>query len=138
MASRKELTLPLLDDSALQQRKVTEKAQLWEKYANIHLDFGSDPDAEIRISFTADPGSWSAVGTDALIDRYFPKFQPTMNFGWLRTTQTTPSTNGLLYTSSDMPLAASTNIRARARHSSGTSPKYTGCLADHQTTGRQR
>jgi hypothetical protein len=40
-------------------------------------------DAEIRISFQADPGSWSAVGTDALVESYFPKYQPTMNFGWL-------------------------------------------------------
>jgi hypothetical protein len=24
------------------------------------------------------------VGTDALVEKYFPKFQPTMNFGWLK------------------------------------------------------
>jgi hypothetical protein len=41
-------------------------------------------DTEIRISFSADPGSWSAVGTDALVTEYFPKYQPTMNYGWLR------------------------------------------------------
>jgi hypothetical protein len=36
------------------------------------------------VSFGADPGnSWSAVGTDALVERYFPRHQPTMNFGWL-------------------------------------------------------
>ncbi len=39
--------------------------------------------AEIRISFSADDGSWSALGTDALITRFFPPFQPTMNYGWL-------------------------------------------------------
>jgi hypothetical protein len=73
-----------LDGDDYQKAKVEEKAKLWEEYADVTLDFGDDPDAEIRISFQADPGSWSAVGTDALIDRYFPKYQPTMNFGWLR------------------------------------------------------
>ena len=37
-----------------------------------------------NIPMLADPGSWSAVGTDALIERYFPPYQPTMNFGWLK------------------------------------------------------
>ena len=35
------------------------------------------PDA--RVSFQADPGSWSAVGRDALNAAYFPLHQPTMN-----------------------------------------------------------
>ncbi len=73
-----------LDGSATQQRKVIEKAEIWEQHANINFRFVKRGDAEIRISFGADPGSWSAVGTDALVERYFPKYQPTMNFGWLR------------------------------------------------------
>jgi Matrixin len=73
-----------LDGDSTQRKKVEGKAKLWEQYANIKLSFVSSGTAEIRISFTADPGSWSAVGTDALIEQYFPKFQPTMNFGWLR------------------------------------------------------
>jgi hypothetical protein len=73
-----------LDGDAFQQKKVQEKARIWCNYANIKITFGSDPDAEVRISFSADPGSWSAVGTDCLVTTYFPKFQPTMNFGWLR------------------------------------------------------
>src|SRR5262249_37045652 len=80
----KRLRCRFLDGDEAQQAKVAAKAKLWEAYANVALDFGNDPDAEIRISFEADPGSWSAVGTDALIERYFPKYQPTMNFGWLR------------------------------------------------------
>jgi hypothetical protein len=73
-----------LDGSEKQRATVEDKAKIWEKYAGISFAFGEDPDAEIRISFSADAGSWSAVGTDCLIEDYFPKYQPTMNFGWLR------------------------------------------------------
>jgi hypothetical protein len=73
-----------LDGSRLQRKRVEEKAHLWEQYANLQLKFVNSGPAEIRIAFTADPGSWSAVGTDALIERYFPKHQPTMNYGWLK------------------------------------------------------
>ncbi|MEG9438045.1 hypothetical protein JAO29_18010 [Edaphobacter sp. HDX4] len=72
-----------LDGSPTQRSKVQQKAKLWEKYANVKVNFGNDPDAEIRISFKADPGSWSAVGKDCLVTGYFPKDQPTMNYGWL-------------------------------------------------------
>jgi hypothetical protein len=73
-----------LDGTPKMQRKVKEAARIWEKYERIKLRFGSDPNAQIRISFKADDGSWSAVGTDALNAAYFPKNKPTMNFGWLR------------------------------------------------------
>lgn len=73
-----------LDGDTTQRKKVEAKAHLWEKFANIKFKFVTSGDAEIRISFTADSGSWSAVGTDALVEKYFPKFQPTMNFGWLK------------------------------------------------------
>jgi len=73
-----------LDGSSVQRRKVEEKAHIWEQFANITLKFVRSNDEQIRISFRADPGSWSAVGTDALVRGYFPKYQPTMNFGWLR------------------------------------------------------
>lgn len=73
-----------LDGTTTQQRKVAEKAAIWEDYANISIQFVKNGDAEIRISFAADPGSWSAIGTDALNKQYFVPYQPTMNFGWLR------------------------------------------------------
>lgn len=73
-----------LDGDTTQRKKVEAKAHLWEQYANIKFSFVSSGDTEIRISFVADSGSWSAVGTDALIEKYFPKFQPTMNYGWLK------------------------------------------------------
>jgi serralysin len=77
------LRCKFLDGDSQQQEKVVKKAKIWESYANVSLDFGDDPESEVRISFQADPGSWSAVGTDCLVTDYFPKFQPTMNFGWL-------------------------------------------------------
>jgi hypothetical protein len=80
----KMLRCRFLDGQSAWQAKVIEKAKIWEQYANTKLNFVADGDAEIRISFFADAGSWSAVGTDALVESYFPKYQPTMNFGWLR------------------------------------------------------
>jgi Astacin (Peptidase family M12A) len=73
-----------LDGSPIQQSKVIHNAMIWEQYANIHIDFVNTKDEQVRISFKADPGSWSAVGKDALNTTYFPKSQPTMNFGWLQ------------------------------------------------------
>jgi len=80
----KVLQCRFLDGEADWQAKVTAKAKIWEQYANVKLNFVADGDADIRISFYADAGSWSAIGTDALVESYFPKHQPTMNFGWLR------------------------------------------------------
>ena len=79
----RQLKCRFLDGSATQRRKVEAKTHMWEQYANISFKFVTSPDAEIRISFGADSGSWSAVGTDCLIQEYFPTHQPTMNFGWL-------------------------------------------------------
>jgi matrixin len=73
-----------LDGNAAQRKRVEAKAHMWEQYANVKFKFVRTTDEEIRISFVADPGSWSAVGTDALVERYFPRYQPTMNYGWLR------------------------------------------------------
>jgi len=78
-----QLTCCFLDGDNTQQQKVMEKAKIWEQYADVHIDFGDDPSSEVRISFEADPGSWSAVGKDCLVTAYFPKNEPTMNFGWL-------------------------------------------------------
>lgn len=79
------LRVRFLDGLPDVQNKVREMALEWTQYANIGLVFGSDPDAEIRISFAADPGSWSFMGTDNLV---IPRNQPTMNFGWLKANST--------------------------------------------------
>jgi len=73
-----------LDGSARMQKKVRSVAKEWEKHANVKLKFVAKGAAEVRISFYADDGSWSAVGRDALNASYFPLHQPTMNFGWVR------------------------------------------------------
>ncbi len=78
------LKVRFLDGSATQQQKVEGAAKGWETYAGITFDFVTSDDEQIRVSFEADASSWSAVGTDALIERYFPRYQPTMNFGWLK------------------------------------------------------
>lgn len=73
-----------LDGSSKMRKKVEAIAHQWEQYANIKFKFVASGSVEIRISFYADPGSWSAVGRDALNRQYFPLHQPTMNYGWLR------------------------------------------------------
>ena len=79
-----ELRCRFLDGSKKQKSNVQKKAETWMKYASIKIRFGTWADAQVRISFVADAGSWSAVGNDCLIQQYFPLHQPTMNFGWLR------------------------------------------------------
>jgi hypothetical protein len=73
-----------LDGSTKMQKKVRKLSKEWEKHANVTLKFVSKDPAEVRISFYADDGSWSAVGRDSLNTGYFPLHQPTMNFGWVR------------------------------------------------------
>lgn len=72
-----------LEGSPTQQAKVIHHAKRWEQYANIHIDFVTTADEVVRIAFRPGEGSWSAVGTDALNAQYFPRNEPTMNFGWL-------------------------------------------------------
>ena len=81
----RELGVYFMDGSATQKAKVRQFATLWEAYANIRFNFNArQSSAEIRVSFEADDGSWSAVGTDSLHTAYFKKSEPTINFGWLR------------------------------------------------------
>ncbi len=70
-----------LDGTAEAHALVERYARQWCDHANIHFDFGDHAHAEIRISFSRG-GSWSAVGTDALMTAVFPAHAPTMNFGW--------------------------------------------------------
>ncbi|HXH86662.1 MAG TPA: matrixin family metalloprotease [Nitrospira sp.] len=79
-----KLRCRFLDGSTKMKKKVRAVAHQWEKYCDIKLKFVTTGPAEVRISFYADAGSWSAVGRDALNQQYFPLHQPTMNFGWLR------------------------------------------------------
>ncbi len=78
----KTLRVTFLDGQSAVQTRVEYYAHQWSQYANITFAFGSDPNAEIRISFKEE-GSWSAIGTDALVEEYFPRNKPTMNYGWI-------------------------------------------------------
>ena len=73
-----------LDGTAKMQKKVQAISHEWEKHESIKFKYVKSGTADIRISFYADAGSWSAVGRDALNQSYFPAHQPTMNYGWLR------------------------------------------------------
>ena len=76
------LKVCFLDGSKTQRTRTTDHAMGWLKHANIGFDFAAARSkADIRISFEADPGSWSYVGTDNL---HIGKGEPTMNFGWLQ------------------------------------------------------
>lgn len=82
--SGKTLGVHFLDGSPMQRQAVQKHARAWSKYANITLDSNADVRAPIRVSFSADDGAWSAVGTDCLASDYFRPGEPTMNFGWLK------------------------------------------------------
>ena len=69
-----------LDGPKSVQDRVVTHAKRWMDHANIKFEFVASGAAEIRISFIADPGSWSYLGNDAL---GIPAALPTMNFGWL-------------------------------------------------------
>jgi hypothetical protein len=78
-----QLKCRFLEGSPTQQAKVVREAKRWEEYANIHIEFVTTSDEQVRIAFQAGQGSWSAIGVDALESKYFPADAPTMNFGWL-------------------------------------------------------
>jgi len=78
------LRIRFLDGDPAVHAKVEAVAQEWTRHANIKLQFGNDSAAEIRISFTQ-PGYWSALGTDALVEEFFGANEPTMNFGGFST-----------------------------------------------------
>lgn len=75
------IKIRFLDGDPIIHGRVIQCAKEWEKYANIHLDFGDHDDAEIRISFAIKGQSWSQLGTQALISS--DQDEATMNFGWL-------------------------------------------------------
>lgn len=80
--SGKVLGIAFLDGTVEQHALVQCVAKKWLKYCNLQFAWNvSAPEAEIRISFDSENGSWSYVGTDALHVK--DKTKATMNFGWL-------------------------------------------------------
>jgi hypothetical protein len=84
-APGQRLEVAFLDGSARLHGAVAAVAAEWEAVANVRFAFGRHSRPDLRVSFGADSGSWSFVGTDA---RLVPQSQPTINFGWL--TDATP------------------------------------------------
>jgi Astacin (Peptidase family M12A)/Bacterial pre-peptidase C-terminal domain len=74
------LRVRFIGGSASERATAKEQAEWWTKHANLKFDFNNAPDAEIRITFDADDGAWSYVGTDC---RGIPNNQATMNLGFL-------------------------------------------------------
>jgi len=78
-APGRTIRVRFLDGERAVHERVEAYALQWTEHANIRFDLGTDPDAEIRVSFRSG-GSWSEVGTDALD---IPRDEPTLNLGWL-------------------------------------------------------
>jgi hypothetical protein len=70
------LRVRLLGGTPAQHEAVRRHACEWTDYANLKLEYSTAIDAEIRVAFDPDGGSWSYEGTDA---REVPLEFPTMN-----------------------------------------------------------
>jgi hypothetical protein len=73
------LKVCFLDGDPAVRTKIADTAKQWMDFANINLQFVDGTSGDIRISLK-ETGYWSAVGTDALVEQFFPKTGPTMNF----------------------------------------------------------
>jgi hypothetical protein len=74
------LSVRLLGGTLSQRNKVHRYATAWTKHANLRLTFVDKDPAEIRVRFDPEKGTWSYIGTDALV---VAQELPTMNFSWL-------------------------------------------------------
>lgn len=73
------LKVRFLGGTSTQQDIVRQFAPEWSESANLKLNFTNTATAEIRITFDANLGAWSYIGTDALS---IPLNTATMNLGW--------------------------------------------------------
>ena len=74
-----QLRVRFLSGSDAQRAMVQRFAPTWTEFANLDFVFDDSPRAEIRISFDANDGAWSYLGTDCL---GIPTNAATMNLGW--------------------------------------------------------
>lgn len=75
-----QITIRFLDGDTTLRDRVKVVAMEWLAVANLGFDFRNAGPTDIRISFTAGPGSWSYIGTTC---RDVDEPKPTMNYGWL-------------------------------------------------------
>ena len=76
------ISVQFLDGDPRLRGRVMDCWAQWGSHVNLFLDFDAGGSGDIRISFR-EKSSWSALGTDALVEECFPKNSATMNFGWL-------------------------------------------------------
>jgi hypothetical protein len=74
------LQVRFVGGSAAQRSLVQQQAGWWTQHANLQFAFNNAPGAEIRITFDANDGAWSYVGTDA---KGIPLNEATMNLGFM-------------------------------------------------------
>ncbi|MCV0425929.1 MAG: hypothetical protein K5905_10675 [Roseibium sp.] len=74
------IRIRFLGGSQSDQDMVRTIAPMWTEHANLNFEFSEDPRAEIRVSFDANDGAWSYVGTDNLS---IPLHAATLNLGWV-------------------------------------------------------
>jgi len=74
------LRVKFIGGNATQRNTAKDQANWWTAHANLKFEFDNSPNADIRISFAANDGAWSYVGTDA---NGIPANQATMNLGFL-------------------------------------------------------
>lgn len=73
------LRIRFMEGPAEQRQLAMEQAAWWAQHANLRFVESDDLDSEIRITFDANDGAWSYVGTDC---RNIPQDQATMNLGF--------------------------------------------------------
>ena len=105
------LNVCFIDGSAWQHEEVKKYAPIWSEYANIKFNFllAYNSGAEIRISFKADLGSCSQIGT---IAKTIAPGEWTMNYGW---------TPGIGYSRSRAPNTTHSTKRCRGQAVATTS-----------------
>jgi len=74
-----EIKIRFLEGTQQQIDMVKQIAPEWTQYANLSFAFTDDPSAQIRVSFDANDGAWSYIGTDNMS---IPKNVATLNLGW--------------------------------------------------------
>jgi hypothetical protein len=74
------LQVRFMGGTGAQRTLVQEQAGWWSEHANLKFNFNNAANAEIRISFDANDGAWSYVGTDA---QGIPLNEATMNLGFM-------------------------------------------------------